>query len=92
MNFSAMCVLVVIEVCINSVNEWKAFTHDHNDHHADYYFQGMSYGYSTYLAWVVFIIYVVASFVFLVGGRKQKGDRAATREFEEEDRPVNLCT
>src|SRR4051812_45381958 len=87
-----MCVLVVIEVLINSVNEWKAFSHDHDRHmHADYYFQSMSYGYSTYLSWVVFAVYTFGSFVFLIGGRKQKGDRAATREFEEEDRPVNLC-
>jgi len=89
--FVAMSVLVVIEVLINSVNEWKSLHHDrHDDHHPDYYFQGMSYGYSTYVAWVVFAGYTFATLVFLVGGRKQKGDRAATTEFEEEDRPVNL--
>lgn len=84
-----MCVLVVIEVLINSVNEWKAFTGKQS--HPEYYFQSMSYGYSTYISWLVFAVYVFAAFVFLVGGRKQKGDRAATKEFEEEDRPVNLC-
>jgi len=48
------------------------------------------YGYSVYFAWTIFIVYLLGAVIFLIAGRKQKGNAAATLEFEVEDRPVNL--
>ncbi len=85
-----MCVLVVVEVLIHSVQEWRSFSNKDKKIQPEFYLKQMSYGYSTYLSWIVFAVYILAAVVFLIGGRKQKGSRAATTEFEEEDRPMNL--
>lgn len=87
-----MCILVVVEVLVHSINEWKALAESpagQQQHNVDYV-KKTKYGYSTILAWIVFAIYVIAAVVFLIGGRKQKGMNAATQELEVEDRPINL--
>ncbi|KRZ63481.1 hypothetical protein T02_14508 [Trichinella nativa] len=88
MSLVAMCILVVIETLIFSVNNWKAISEEHN--YTEEYLKGMSYGFSTYLAWITFSIYIIATVVFIFGSQKQKGRNAATQEFEVEDRPFNL--
>lgn len=84
-----MCVLVVIEVLVHSIQEWKTLSDDSHVKHEDY-LGGLQYGYSIVLAWIVFAIYAGGAVAFLLGGKKQKGSRAATQEFEVEDRPINL--
>jgi len=89
----AMCVLVVVQVLVHSIDEWSSFSSSSGDDDPkkSENLKLIDYGLSTVLAYVVFGIYCVSSLVFLVGGRKNKGLHAATMELEEEDRPVNLC-
>ncbi|VDP17988.1 unnamed protein product, partial [Soboliphyme baturini] len=86
----AMCIFVTIETISHSVNNWKAMSKENHPLVYGNYLRCMSFGYSTILAWMVFVIYLSASIVFILAGRKQKGDHAAALEFEVEDRPFIL--
>lgn len=76
-----MCVLVVIEVMIHHMNLW--WKGESIDKHPEY-------GYSTAISWFCFAVYIVAAVLFIIGSRKHKGSRAATEEFDYEDRPIEL--
>uniref|UniRef100_A0A1I7WHM0 Uncharacterized protein n=1 Tax=Heterorhabditis bacteriophora TaxID=37862 RepID=A0A1I7WHM0_HETBA len=47
-------------------------------------------GYSTRLAQFVVVTCIFAGVTFFCGSHKQKGDHAATAEFEIEDRPIHI--
>ena len=76
---SAMCLAVTIEALVFSLDKW------HNTGEVK-----QKYGYASYLSWFVFGAHVFAAICYLVGSRKRKGSRAATVEFEREDRPVQI--
>jgi len=79
---------VTIEVLTNSINEWNtAVASQHEDWD---YGAGQRLGYSTMLAWCVVVVLCIAAIVFAFSSHKQKGSRAATAEFEIEDRPVHI--
>ncbi|MFH4976801.1 hypothetical protein AB6A40_003510 [Gnathostoma spinigerum] len=86
----AMCIVVTIEVLTNSVNEWNISVAEQSRNGDWDYSAAQSTGYSTYVAWFVVGIYALASVAFAVGSHKQKGSRAATAEFEIEDRPIHI--
>jgi len=86
----AMCIVVTAEVLTNSVSEWRVEVAQ-NSIHGDWdYSAGQQTGYPTYLAYVVAIVYVLAAATFALASHKQKGSRAATAEFEIEDRPIHI--
>ncbi|KAI3421092.1 hypothetical protein GPALN_014718 [Globodera pallida] len=87
----AMCTIVTIEVLINSVNEWniEVVEKSHMPGNWDYS-SGQRYGYPVYMAWTVVALYLLGMFAFFHASHKQKGNRAATNEFEIEDRPVHI--
>ncbi|KAL3068562.1 hypothetical protein niasHT_030853 [Heterodera trifolii] len=87
----AMCIVVTIEVLINSMNEWnlEVVERSHMPGNWDYS-SGQRYGYPVYMAWTVVGLYLLGMFAFLHASHKQKGNRAATSEFEIEDRPVHI--
>jgi len=89
--FTAMCIVLCIEILLNSVDEWNTeVAHKSHDASADWdYSAGQKNGLAVYLARAVVAIYLVASIIFALGSKKQKGSRAATAEFEIEDRPVH---
>jgi len=90
--FTAMCIVLCIEILLNSVDEWNTeVAHKmHTQNFADWdYSAGQKNGLAVYLARAVVAIYLIASIIFAFGSKKQKGSRAATAEFEIEDRPVH---
>lgn len=54
------------------------------------YSVGQTTGLPTYLAWACVLIYLFAAVAFALGSHKHKGSRAATAEFEIEDRPIHI--
>lgn len=90
MYFSAGCVAATIEILTNSVNEWnievaqKKYISDWD------YSANQEDGLAVYLSWLVAVVYVIAGIVFIIASGKHKGSRAATAEFEIEDRPVHI--
>ena len=90
MSLSAGCVAATIEILTNSVNEWnievaqKKYITDWD------YSANQKDGLAVYLAWLVVLIYVAAGIIFIIASGKHKGRRAATAEFEIEDRPVHI--
>ncbi|KFD57777.1 hypothetical protein M514_01447 [Trichuris suis] len=86
----AMCVLVVIETLSHSVSNWRAISEAHLTTYVEDYSRGLRYGPATWLAWTTVAIYTIAALCFTIGSQKQKGQQAATQEFEVEDRPFNL--
>lgn len=85
-----MCMVMTVEILINSVDEWnievaqKALDSDWD------YSAARTIGHAVYMAWVVVGIHLMAAIAFAIGSHKQKGSRAATAEFEIEDRPVYI--
>ncbi|CAJ0566461.1 unnamed protein product, partial [Mesorhabditis spiculigera] len=86
-----MCVLAAIEVLSNSVDEWNTtvVAKSQDETHWDYDAVRES-GYAKYMAYSVVIICALSSLTFLYGSHKQKGENAATAEFEIEDRPIHM--
>ncbi|VDO27734.1 unnamed protein product [Onchocerca flexuosa] len=54
------------------------------------YSVGQTTGLPTYLAWTCVFINLFAAMTFALGSHKHKGSRAATAEFEIEDRPIHI--
>jgi hypothetical protein len=82
-----MCIVVTIEVLQRSVSEWNSAVARHENWD---YSAGKSSGSATYMAWCCVAVAAIAAFVFAFGSQKQKGEHAATVEFEIEDRPVHI--
>jgi len=82
---TAVCILVCAEVMINSVDYESDHLQSRHPEGSHYHF-----GWSFWLCWVVFAIYVLATLVFLFYGRKRKGDRALTEDEAKENEPVNI--
>ncbi|VDK46354.1 unnamed protein product [Anisakis simplex] len=87
---TAMCVVVMVEVLTNSVNEWNISVAEQSRIVGWDYSIGQRNGRSTYMAWICVIVYALASITFAISSHKQKGSRAATAEFEIEDRPIHI--
>lgn len=86
----AMCIVVTIEVLINSVNEWNLEVVERSHLSNWDYSSGQKLGKPVYMAWTVVGLYVFGMIAFFHASHKQKGTRAATAEFEIEDRPVHI--
>uniref|UniRef100_A0AC35TYZ7 G_PROTEIN_RECEP_F1_2 domain-containing protein n=1 Tax=Rhabditophanes sp. KR3021 TaxID=114890 RepID=A0AC35TYZ7_9BILA len=87
----AMCVIVTSEVLTSSVNEWNIAVAIKSQTMTDWHYKSQQqYGPGTYICWTVAASYIFAFCVFLMASSKQKGSRAATAEFEIEDRPVHI--
>uniref|UniRef100_A0A0N5ALK0 Conserved plasma membrane protein n=1 Tax=Syphacia muris TaxID=451379 RepID=A0A0N5ALK0_9BILA len=86
----AMCIVVTVEVLTNSVNEWNVNVAQQSKNIEWDYSVAERVGNSTYVAWVCVTTYFIAAVAFALGSHKQKGSRAATAEFEIEDRPVHI--
>lgn len=86
----AMCIIVTIEVLTNSVTEWDRSVAKQAENTEWDYSVGRHTGISTYLAWCCSGTYFLAAVVFFIGSHKHKGSRAATAEFEIEDRPIHI--
>lgn len=72
--FSAMCVILCIEILLSSVAEWNtevALKAQESEENWDYS-AGKRNGVAVYMARAVWMIYVAAALVFAVGSRKQK--------------------
>jgi hypothetical protein len=77
------CVLAVIEVLISSIGYEKKhlpFTFPPGATH--------TYGFSIFLAWLVFIMLLVSGCAFMIYSRKRKGHKAPTEEIEIADQPT----
>ena len=85
-----MCIVVTIEVLLNSVNEWNMEVAQRSIFSDWDYSANQRTGTPVYIAWTVVFIYAFAAFCFANASHKQKGSRAATAEFEIEDRPVHI--
>ncbi|CAJ0953010.1 unnamed protein product, partial [Mesorhabditis belari] len=88
----ALCVLATIEVLSNSVDEWNTTVvvkHHLDENNWDYESVRES-GYSKYMAYSVVVICILSAISFVYGSHKQKGENAATAEFEFEDRPIHM--
>ena len=82
---TAVCILVSAEVMHNSVkyeSENLQMRHPEGAHY--------QFGYSFFLAWIVFAIFLVVTIVFLVFSRKRKGDAASSEHEAFENEPVHL--
>ncbi|KAK0397400.1 hypothetical protein QR680_002114 [Steinernema hermaphroditum] len=87
---TAMCIVVATEVLTNSVSEWRVEVAKNSEYGDWDYSAGQRTGTPTYLAYGVAVVYVLAGGAFAAGSHKQKGSRAATAEFEIEDRPIHI--
>lgn len=88
--FLAGCVFATVEVLTNSVTEWNTEVVQKKLNHDWDYSAAQKTGFAVALAYIVVFIYVCAGIVFMVASSKQKGSRAATAEFEIEDRPIYI--
>jgi len=86
----AGCVFATVEVLTNSVTEWNTEVVQKRLHQEWDYSAAQKTGFAVALAYFVVIIYVFAGIIFIISSSKQKGSRAATAEFEIEDRPVYI--
>lgn len=84
-----MCVLTVIEILLNSVNEWNVEVAHSLDTKWDYSAVQKN-GRAVYFAYCVMAINLSAAIAFAYSSHKQKGSNAATAEFEIEDRPIHI--
>ncbi len=78
---------------VRSVDEWERSSKEKQREQkgagAEWdYFGRRSYGFSGVLAWIVIVVYALVALIFLIASRKHKGMDAATREFEQHDRPI----
>lgn len=81
---------MTIEILINSVDEWnRKVAQKAIDSSWDYSAERKA-GTAVTLSWIVFSVYLSSAFIFVLSSHKQKGSRAATAEFEIEDRPVHV--
>ncbi|KAI1717276.1 Tat pathway signal sequence domain protein [Ditylenchus destructor] len=87
--FTAMCTMMCIEILIKSIDEWNTEVAQKSYDSNWNYSAAKTDGKATYMARGVMIVYFIAAIIFAIGSRKQKGSRAATAEFEIEDRPVH---
>ncbi|CAD5222460.1 unnamed protein product [Bursaphelenchus xylophilus] len=89
--FTAMCIVVTMEVLTNSVDEWNANIAEKYRNNQEWDFSAVQrVGLGYYLAGTVVIIYIFAAICFFIASHKQKGLRAATSEFEIEDREIEI--
>ena len=81
----ATCILVSAEVLAESID----YEHDNLParHPGGAYF---TFGYSYFLAWIVFGIFVVTGVIFLLLSGKRKGEAAYTESEALENEPVHL--
>lgn len=79
---------MTIEILINSVDEWNRKVAQKKINSSWEYSTERKTGAAVTLAWIVVIIYLITAIVFIFNSHKQKGSRAATAEFEVEDRPI----
>uniref|UniRef100_A0AC34F7F4 Uncharacterized protein n=1 Tax=Panagrolaimus sp. ES5 TaxID=591445 RepID=A0AC34F7F4_9BILA len=86
----AVCVFATVEVLTNSVTEWNTEVAQKRIISDWDYSTAQKLGLAAYLAYTVVLIYTFAGIVFFMASRKQKGSRAATAEFEVEDRDVYI--
>ncbi|VDN56243.1 unnamed protein product [Dracunculus medinensis] len=86
----AMCIVIVIEVLSKSINEWNLSVAQQSVDRDWDYSVGQTTGYPSYMAYACVFIYIFAAIAFAVSSHKQKGSRAATAEFEIEDRPIHI--
>ncbi|MCP9266257.1 hypothetical protein DINM_021772 [Dirofilaria immitis] len=86
----AMCIVVMIEILTNSISEWNRSVAEQAKNIEWDYSVGQTTGLPTYLAWTCVLIYLFAAVSFALGSHKHKGSRAATAEFEIEDRPIHI--
>uniref|UniRef100_A0A915AHL7 Ribosomal protein L2 n=1 Tax=Parascaris univalens TaxID=6257 RepID=A0A915AHL7_PARUN len=86
----AMCIVVTVEVLTNSVHEWNISVAEQSKNVDWDYSVGQKNGRSAYMAWTCVCVYALAAISFALGSHKQKGSRAATAEFEIEDRPIHI--
>lgn len=77
------CVLAVIEVLISSIDYEKKHLPFTFPRGATYY-----YGFSFALAWLVFIMLLVAGCAFMIYSRKRKGNKAPNEEIAMADEPT----
>uniref|UniRef100_A0A914RYZ5 Uncharacterized protein n=1 Tax=Parascaris equorum TaxID=6256 RepID=A0A914RYZ5_PAREQ len=87
---SSMCIVVTVEVLTNSVHEWNISVAEQSKNVDWDYSVGQKNGRSAYMAWTCVCVYALAAISFALGSHKQKGSRAATAEFEIEDRPIHI--
>ncbi len=81
-----MCLAVTIEALVLSLDQWRRTS----GMIAAQVYPRRKYGWATYLAWLIFGEHLFAALCFAIGSRKRKGSRAATVEFEREDRAVQI--
>ncbi|KAE9554840.1 hypothetical protein FO519_001955 [Halicephalobus sp. NKZ332] len=86
----AGCVTATIEILTNSVNEWNTEVAQKKYISEWDYSAVQRDGLAVYLSWFVAAIYAVGGIIFIIASGKHKGSRAATAEFEIEDRPVYI--
>ena len=82
---SAVCIVVSAEVMANSVDyesEHLTSRHPEGSHY--------EFGYSYVLVWIVFVIYLIVTLLFLVYSRKRKGENAKSEHEARENEPVHL--
>ncbi|WKY16768.1 hypothetical protein Q1695_001411 [Nippostrongylus brasiliensis] len=86
----AMAIVVTVEVLSNSVDEWNTAVAQASQQ-GDFDYDAVKVtGYSTRMAQGVVAACLFSAIAFAVGSHKQKGENAATAEFEIEDRPVHI--
>ncbi|KAJ1358759.1 hypothetical protein KIN20_017265 [Parelaphostrongylus tenuis] len=85
-----MAIVVTIEVLSSSIDEWNTAVAQASQQ-GDWDYDAVKVtGYSTRMAQAVVVVCLFAACAFAFGSYKQKGDNAATAEFEIEDRPVHI--
>lgn len=88
---SAMCIVVTMEVLSNSVNEWNTNVAEKIKYNKEWDFStDQEMGLAYWLAFSVVVIYIAGAIAFFIASHKQKGSRAATSEFEIEDRDIEI--
>lgn len=79
---TAATVLVVVEVLINSIKYEERYLSARHPKGAK-----LCYGFSFILAWITFVVFIIAGCLFIYCSRKRKGDKAASEYHAREDEP-----
>lgn len=74
----------------SSINEWNTEVVQKRLNAEWDYSAIQQHGTAIYLSWLVVGIYIISGIIFFLASSKQKGSRAATAEFEIEDRPIYI--